>query len=187
MDQEVELEQLNEKLVSIFGRALTGQPRFRIVFSDGEREKRKGNFDIFGDNGYYLRTEYNTVKEVLKYATNRGRFILERYTLEPYGEWPANPPPQDVLNYNGYEPFYVFAWVEARPVPPWEALQFIIGTNMFQEVPLIELLKEYEEKKDEKYYAKAMDILDELSPYLPGMLHDGEAVVVPDMEGTKDE
>ena len=187
MDQEVELMHLNEQLYLTFGRSLAGWPRFRIVFSDGEIERRKGNFDVFDNSGNYVRTEYNTIKDVLKYAVHREKFILERYVLEQYGEWPPQPPPRDVLNYNGYEPFYVFQWVEQRPVPPYEALDFIIRTNMFQKVKLIEMLKQAEETKDEKFYTRAMDIMDELAPYIPGMLHDGEAVVVPDMKGTKDE
>ena len=187
MEQEVELAFLNERLYLTYGRSLAGWPRFRMVFSDGEIERRKGNFDIFDDSGNYVRTEYNQVKDVLKYAVHREKFILERYVLEPYGEWPAQPPPRDVFNYNGYEPFYVFQWVEERPVPPWGAIEFIIDSNMFKQSKLIEMLKQAEKTKDDRFYAKAMDIMDEMSPYIPGMLHDGEAVVVPDMKGTKDE
>jgi hypothetical protein len=187
MDQEVELQLLNEKLLAQYGSTLNGNQRFRMVFSDGETEKRKGNFDIYSETGQWLRREYDVVRIVLKYPTNRERFILERYTLEPFGKWVANPPPREVFDYNGYEPFYVFEWVEARPVPPWAALQFIIQANMSERTAALERLEELHRKQDASSFQQSMDILDEMSPYLPGLLHDGEAVVVPDMKETKDE
>ena len=187
MDQELELQILNEKLLQNYGNTLTGHQRFRIVFSDGEIEKRKGNFDIYSETGQWLRREYDVVKSVLKYPTNRGRFILERYVLESYGKWVANPPPPNIFDYNGYEPFYVFEWVEERPVPPWEALHFIIQSNMSDRTSALERLEEAHKKQDAESFQRSMDILDEMSPYLPGLLHDGEAVTVPDMTETKDE
>ena len=187
MDQEFEMEIINQKLVANYGTALNGRARFRMVFSDGETERRKGNFSTYDDNGVLIKTEYDVVRQVLKYPTNRERFVLERYTLEPFGKWPANPPPRDVFDYNGYEPFYVFEWVEERPVPPWGAVYFIIQSNMFGKLPGLAELEEARIKQDAASFQRSMDILDEMSPYLPGMLHDGEAVVVPDMKETKDE
>jgi hypothetical protein len=186
MDQEKELEVLNEQLLNTYGKSLDGHPRFRVVYSDGEIEKRKGDFDIFDDSGNYLGTQFKTVREVLKYPLNRNRFILERYVLEAYGKWPGNPPPIGIFGYNGYEPFYVFEWVEEKPVPPFAALYFIIQNAMFNEISVVEYLKKAQEEKDERYIKKALDILDEASPYLVGLLHDGEAVLNAGTNGSGD-
>lgn len=177
------LTQINEILKNRYGTALTGPARFRLVDRDAEFEKRRAEFeDWHGD--IFIRRVFET-RLVMKYPfVSAGSYVLERYVAEPFADkWPAMPPLPDVVEWNGYEPFYAFDGevVKVRGIPPIRAVLFIIQTNLFKKElkkSLAEMAQDEEKKLDkekEEFYA----MLDDAAPWVATALHDGEGVVVP--------
>ncbi len=75
---------INDKLTTLYGRhEETNKPRFRVVHSDDQLEKRFGNFTVSTENGIYLRTETNVVRQVPKYCNGllENQWVVER--LQP--------------------------------------------------------------------------------------------------------
>lgn len=184
------LEQINEILKNQYGTALTGPQRFRVVDRDAEFEKRRAEFEDY-HNDIFIRRVYET-RLVLKYPfAASGSYVLERYTAEPFGnKWPAMPSLPEVVEWNGYEPFYVFDadTVKIKGIPPIRAVLFIIQTNIFKKEVKQTLadMAALDEAKLEKEKAEFLEMMDDASPWVATALHEGEGVVVPDMKHTKD-
>lgn len=107
-------EEINKKLLDVFGRFIDGFPKFRIVFSDEETEKRFGHFEEFyGD--IFVRA-FDGVREVPKYSYLEGQWVLEARMIT------ENPELVDAVT---YEPIYVFP----KHLPlNWDAINFVCNT-----------------------------------------------------------
>ena len=103
------IESINEKLLNEFGVELScgNQPRFRVVFSEDQYEKRLTNFT---DEGFQLL--HPEVRLLPKYKQwVRSKFILER--LVPIsGE-------TDLTTKVSYEPAWVFQDKSGNYLPPF--------------------------------------------------------------------
>lgn len=91
------IETINERLRGVFGTLLNGMPKYRLVWSNGQREKRFGTYDIYAGS-IYLRTETG-VLDVEKYPAYKNQWILEKCL--------GNSNKELICEYS-YEPVWVF-------------------------------------------------------------------------------
>lgn len=135
-------DSINRQLLERYGRSNNGRPNFRIVWSDSQTEKRFGEFDVhYG--AIYLRTE-KCVREVPKYPFFRQRWILEKQVYAPA--------PEDVKNYNWYEPVFVFESAKGEALEPvWKAIEIIVHSLFYPK------LKDRKESDDQKDFEKQQE------------------------------
>jgi hypothetical protein len=107
MELRETIENINKKLKEEFGYELDGRPRFRVVFSDDQFEKR---WIQFTDEGFPLLEP--EVRELPKYR----QFIQQKYILERLvpviGE-------TDLTEKMSYEPCWVFQDKNQNYLPPF--------------------------------------------------------------------
>jgi hypothetical protein len=115
MELRETIESINYKLVKEFGKELNGAPKFRVVFSEDQYEKRWTSFTY--DGFELLQPE---VRLLPKYK----QFIHEKYILERLipiiGE-------TDLVDKVSYEPAWVFQDKNQNYLPPFfEGCRFVI-------------------------------------------------------------
>ena len=118
------LESINFQLIENFGiDTSTGDPIWRVVFSEDQFEKRLGTYDDYSGN-IYLRT-VTEVRLVPKYRQwIQKKYVLERLVVVPELNMPELPATK-----LSYEPIWVFEDINGNYLPPkWEAAKFIIDT-----------------------------------------------------------
>lgn len=91
-----DVKKINKELTKIYGNL------YRLVFSDNEREMRKGEFNVFYGQ-LFLRTEIG-VREVKKYPYIKSKYVLEKYVPPPLSF--ISEVPESV--HGSYEPLYIF-------------------------------------------------------------------------------
>ena len=170
----LEYQRINWILEKRFGKELTGEPRFRISWSDSQIEKRLGTYNIYS-GPIFLRTETG-VREVPKYPYIKERFVLERLIYHSNPELPASR--------ISYEPLYVFEDSKCESLPLSEKVAIIVCslclnpvTNALQRQRLFEELEEKELQKEIAYFE---DVLDE--GYLASRLHDRDGIIINPLE-----
>lgn len=115
-----DVEIINQRLLS-FGKTLNNRPKWRVVWSDDQLEKRTGIFNEFV-TGIFIRTKVGTF-EVPKYPYIKERWILERYVPPEYS---YNPEIPDSRN-GSYEPLFPFEDGDGNPLPlNIKACEFIV-------------------------------------------------------------
>ena len=175
-----DIEIINKWLDEEYGHDLLGRAHYRIIWSVGEVEKRKGNFQIF--SGPIFLREYYGVMELPKYKYHpdwRERWILERLDFAPN--------PELALNQVGhYEPLYVFYDRNGDyQKPTLKALKYYMYLLTKPKPKLSD--REWQNKWNEK---EAEDLAeekeffygcleDEFGGDLATALHQREAIVVP--------
>ncbi len=156
--------------------APTGNPLFRVVWSDDQREKRFGRFDDYYGK-IYLRT-FTGLREVPKYPWIRGKWVMEKWT----------PVTAEVLRDiplatgGTYEPLYVFEDGNQNPLPLNEEIVRHIIHVQFH--PILEgdrasRLRTEHENKLKKDKENDLMIMEDASPYIAGKIHGGEAIIRP--------
>jgi hypothetical protein len=169
------IETINSRLKENYGSDLQGNAFYRLVWSTGEVEKRLGTFqDYYGQ--IYLRT-VTEVRQVPKYPNNLNRFVLE-ILLKGAG-------PEEVKDYNYYEPLYVFERDDGTPLEPiWRAIEFLVQMHRFP----VKRTPGDADREHEATMAKEREFyLDYLKRPFDGALSFGEAVTVPNsFESSKD-
>ena len=115
MELRESIESINEKLAAEFGLEFNSEPRFRVVFSDDQFEKR---WTKFTDEGFELI--HPEVRLLPKYKQHiRAKFILERL-IPIIGE-------TDLTTNISYEPAWVFQDKDGNYLPPWfEGCRYVI-------------------------------------------------------------
>lgn len=165
------IESINKQLIEEFGTEFGKSPRFRVVFSEDQYEKR---WTSNTDEGFELLTP--EVREVPKYKQwIREKYILER--LVPIvGE-------TDLVTKVSYEPAWVFQDSKGNYLPPFyegcklivEALMERIGhkgfakykdPNVSEEARLAQITK-----VEEELFGNESNLTDDL--------HSGSGIVVP--------
>ena len=119
MELTEKIETLNQRLTDEYGLdSDSGQPIFRIVWSDDQHETRKVEASDAGVQ--YL---FPQVREVPKYSYIVGLWVLERLVAVPeihMGE---------IFSKLSYEPLWVYCNEEREYRPPtWNATKFVIDT-----------------------------------------------------------
>lgn len=124
-----DIKVINRWLYDTYGHDLLSRAHYRVIWSTGELEKRKGNFQEF--YGPIFLREYYGVKEMPKYLYHpnwRDKWVLERLDFSPNSELML-----DVAGH--YEPLYVF--YDQNGVyqkPTLKAIQFFMR-NLLQRKP----------------------------------------------------
>lgn len=164
------LDEINKFLLSNYGRS-NDFPRFRIVFSDSQLEKR-----ILYDDAYllgiYLGTTNKRVEELPKYPFIRGRYVFEKH-------YPTDN--SEIVDQKGnYEPVYVFEDVKGSPLPlDLDMIQFLAKSLMERLVKKTPgQLEEERQKEIDAQVTAEYEMLDNKSPYIATMINNGEAVFI---------
>ncbi len=165
----------NRLLVQHYGTTDDGRAWFRIVWSDSTTEKRMGTFREFV--GKLFIREETKMAERKKYPWVKERWVLEKLIFPPA------PYCYEIDICNGsYENIWTFEGANGQYVPPvWENVKRIChaalhGPGRKQTLSEIEQI---EEEKFQKTLQEDYEILDNETPYLPGLLNTGSAIVVP--------
>ncbi len=172
----MDYKDINQYLKKDFGSSLDGRPNFRLVFSPLEIEKRYGVFRDFDANGGLIR-EVSETREVKKYWYLEPCYVLERLFFLPIinDEIPGSS--QGI-----YEPFYAFPNVADEPVQPsYGAIKWFLNTLLGQPVQR-KTQRQVDLEDDEEFMkeiAELVDFMNQETPYISTMLHDGSAIVVP--------
>jgi hypothetical protein len=158
------LELLNKRLTDLYGKFETGASNYRLAFSD-QLELQVGRFNIFTENGIYLRTEQG-VRDVPKYPFIKPpKWILERCVPVSTDE------ALKLTTKTSYEPLWVFGKYgdpngEAID-PTWEAIEFILHISQ-GEKPIIKDTETAEDadkriaKLYEELFGECSDVADAL-------------------------
>lgn len=163
--------EINRLLKQHYGDDLTGRPRFRVVWADGEVEKQFGEFEDYYGNIFLRR--YTGVREVKKYPWIGQKWILEKLMV--------NPAPDTIVGaaYT-YECIFVFQNANAEYLPPvFEVAKIVIDTLLYG----TPMTKGQRESQDAQALAKEIEFFED---YIGGdysdlafALRHGEAVAVP--------
>ena len=172
MELKESIESINKKLIDEFGRELSGDPRFRVVFSDSQYEKR---WTSHTDEGFELL--HPEVRLLPKYQQwVRDKYILER--LVPVtGE-------TDLTTKISYEPCWVFQDAKGNYLPPiFDACKFIIE-SLYDQIGKAGLYAKYRDHNvsKEERMIELQKVQDELfgnETDLVDNLHYGSGIVVP--------
>jgi hypothetical protein len=134
MELRESIEDINKKLLEEFGTEFGSSPRFRIVFSDDQYEKR---WTDFTDEGFeLLHPEVRLLPKYKQYI--RAKYILER--LVPIaGE-------TDLLTKVSYEPAWVFQDKHGNYLPPFfEGCRHVIE-SMYESIGRAGTFTRYKDK-----------------------------------------
>ena len=110
--------EINRKLIEVYGLSLDGNPKYKLVWSENETEKRRRTISSSGQ-------VIEEVREVPKYS-----YVCERWILEVYV-----PTDNDELTTKiSYEPLWVFQDKNGNYLPPvWPAIEIIIQAMITRE------------------------------------------------------
>ena len=135
-----------KEFLSRFGNNPSGTPWYKLVWSDDERELRRGTFNDFTTSGLFLRTITDT-RLVPKYSYIKERWVLEKW-IPPERAYNAELPNSS----NGsYEPLFVFEDRFGHSLPvTYKALEFIIGADNQVRAKFADRSKEIEAKEIEQ-------------------------------------
>lgn len=168
------LNWVNKKLAELYGKDISSElPIFRVSFSEGQYEQRKGTFRHFlGD--VFIR-EVTEVATVPKYPYIRQRHVLERLMYHNNPELITNPT---------YEPIYVFEdkTGASLAVELWacQARISFLFADKPKRTEKDDIAEDEERMKKEKALCK--EILANDRPYIPTMIELGEAVSLPNVD-----
>lgn len=147
MEIEVIMENLNilnARLKDKYG-LLGDIPKYRLVWSTTELEKRYGKFnDFYGD---ILVRSVAEVRELPKYPSYKDRWILEVVSPALGSD--------DIINHSGYEPLFVFDNDGKFLEPVWRAIEFIVhraNTPIKKSAADLDLDEQKAEEAETKYF-----------------------------------
>jgi len=179
------IEDINEKLIEKYGKNIDSDlPRFRVVWSTDQIEKRYGEFEVFSEAGIFLRSEKG-IEEVKKY----GELCHDKWVLEQLFPTVGNPYLEKVTKYS-YEPVWVFGAANSNPTPIWRAVDYLVRIVLHGDPNAVvkspaDLARE-EAEAIEREKIRALDILNNDVPDLAFSLKHGTAVTVPTSYGDND-
>jgi hypothetical protein len=108
-------KEINKRLWRNYGSNPVGQPSFRIVFSEDQREKRFGKYAEY--TGKLFLREFQGLYEVPKYPFLKPPcFVLERWMPPELAFTHEIPATRE----GSYEPVFVFNDPKGNPLPPQE-------------------------------------------------------------------
>jgi len=151
MELRESIESINEKLLSMYGTNFGKSPKFRVIFSEDQYEKRLTDYS---DEGFQLI--FPEVRLLPKYKQwVREKYILERL-IPVIGE-------TDLVTKVSYEPLWVFQDKNGSYLPPFfEGCKFVID-NLYAIMSQTSFIK-YKDKNEtkEEYLARVKRVEDEL-------------------------
>lgn len=165
-------EFINDYLLKNYGRdVMTGQMKWRIVWTPDQIEKKYETYEDITASGLYLGTKTG-MRDKPKYWYLPDCFLLERlYVVESDAMKEALGSPYS------YEPCLPFLDASNNPLPlKLEAVQYFLR-NFYNAERRVRDLQAEQEKKDQQEVQRTRDILYESDTV--DALHYGEGVVVP--------
>ena len=119
-----ELDRLNIKLKDYFGSVSTGEPNWRVVYSNDQFEDRYGDYEDRTPEGLLIR-RVSEWRHVPKYS----QWIVDKWVLEALVEVPLGT--LEIDTKLTYEPMYGFPHIDKKPrIPIWAACKLLIdGVN----------------------------------------------------------
>src|SRR6187402_3004152 len=154
--------EINKRLLLLYGKEKYSlQPKYRIVRSEKQTEKRYGSYDVLTqETGIWLGVKQGLV-EIKKYWYMKDTWLLER--VEP------NTNRRDVFyDKYTYEPIFPFLDKDDNLLPlNWRAIEFIVGKLERAERKVMlteEDHRQEEEKKQKAEEEKVYGILDSPDP-----------------------
>jgi hypothetical protein len=170
--------EINKLLVDYYGLDISlNIPKFRIVWSSSQREKRYGVFEVYDSTGtIFLRTEQG-IEDVEKYPIWSDLWVLERL-------FPTNGNPYlELVTKFSYEPVWVFGAGNSDKQPIWRAVRLLCENSLRGDPNRVnkspsDLIREEEEKLEkEKKLMKEM-LSEDVTPLAFSLKH-GCSIVVP--------
>jgi hypothetical protein len=147
------LESINKWIADNFGRELDGRPKFMLVWTSDEYEKRWGDFVDRSPSGMVIR-EVTEVRTVLKWPWIANRWALVKLT-------PV-----------GYEMFYPFEDADRNPLPViYPALELIL--YFVTNGAIKESLFDSEERFKKEQEAEEKEIMDKMENEAPLLSNEG--------------
>lgn len=146
MELREQIEDINEKLINEYGRSIDdSRPRYRIVWSDDQFEKRITTHDDHGNE--LIRPEVRLLPKYKQYI--RHRYVLERLTVV-VGE-------TDLLEKVVYEVVWTFQDKQGRYLPPWfEACRHIIE-NILMNMAASNYFAKYKDTMSKEEYIASIE------------------------------
>lgn len=167
------MDALNARISDRYGVSIEGTPKFRVVWSEDQTEKR---ITQYTDEGFQLI--HPEVRELPKYKQwIHQKYVLERLTVMP--EFAIT----DLVDKISYEPVWVFESAKGIAlVPTWPACWHILE-SLHQLVSSVGYTK-YKDKTEtkEEYEARIDALVDDLygnETETGDALSHGDAIVVP--------
>lgn len=138
MELREPIEDINRKLLEEFGTEFSGSPRFRVVFSEDQFEKRLTDCT---DEGFQLL--HPEVRLLPKYKQwVKAKYILERL-VPVVGE-------TDLVSKISYEPAWIFQDKNGNYLPPFfEGCKFVIE-SMYMAIGKKDTFTKYKDKNISK-------------------------------------
>lgn len=171
MELREPIEEINKKLIYEFGREWNGEPRFRVVFSDDQYEKR---WTQFTDEGFELLEP--EVRVLPKYK----QWVQQKYVLERYVPVTGET---DLIDKISYEPAWVFQDKNGNYLPPfYEGCKLVIE-SLLSAMGRKDTFTKYKDKNvsQEERLAEIKKVEDELfgnETEVTDALHYGSGVTV---------
>ena len=114
-----EITIINERLELYYGHELDGRPRYRVVWSTHQQERRVGEFNEF--YGEIFLRSFTGMKDVPKYPYDADRWVIEKLFYIPNPEIIAEKP-------GSYEPIYVLKDGLGQFLPlNWKAVELVVN------------------------------------------------------------
>lgn len=172
MELRESIESINEKLLNDYGTEFGNAPRFRVVFSEDQYEKRW--IDLTDEGFELIHPEVRLLPKYKQYI--REKYILERL-IPVVGE-------TDLTSKVSYEPAWVFQDKHGNYLPPFfEGCKHVIE-SIFSVMEKAGTFTKYKDKNvsPEEHLANLKKVEDELfgnETNLTDDLHTGSGIVVP--------
>lgn len=112
-------ELINDKLELYYGRELDGRPRYRVVWSTTQIERRCGEFNEFYGEIFLRKTI--GIKDVPKYPYDPDRWVVEKLFY-------INNPEIISEKAGSYEPVYILKGPVGEFLPlSWKAIDLVVS------------------------------------------------------------
>lgn len=156
MELKTEIQNINAWLTMFGGETPDKKPIFRLSWSDDQFEWRRGEFNIFGEDGRFMRTETG-VRYKRKYNYVHERWILEKWAPQ---DMVADPSLPNVTN-GDYIPFWVFEGKDGNYLEPTQKIvEFMFYMFMRQKKRTPQDVANEMKIKEDEDIKKFMDQID---------------------------
>ncbi len=173
------VQEINKLLIDNYGMDVClGLPKFRIVWTSSQFEKRYEKYSIYSEGGIFLREEEG-VFEVPKYSGN----FKDMWVLERLMSTEGNPYLEMVAKYS-FEPVWIFGSARSSRQPVWRAVQLLVR-NVLLGSGLKKSPKDLENEEEARWNAEKVRMKEMLSEDTSGLavpLKVGSAVF---LDGTR--
>lgn len=184
MELTEKVETINNQLRETFGiDTVTGEPIWRVVWSEDQFEWRHGTYDDITEAGLYLRTVTET-----RYVPKYSQWINQKYVLERLVVVPITNADELPAVKVSYEPIFVFNDKNGDYLPPkWLVAKFVIDTIYAAQYSNHNLRKYVDDESSEEASLELKrKRVDEIVEYLwgdqsalQGTTVTGESIIVP--------